>query len=107
MYLEKMESLSSLKTIKRHYKKDSRFVNDLYTLTYDDDESLDTVQLISSVYNRKEALEVSSYIMKVGTNKTLLTSTFISKDFEQCNKKAINVHLSAKITCFAIKFVIR
>lgn len=54
-----MDSLSSLKSIKRHYKKDSRYVNDLYTLTYDNHESLDTVELISSVYNRKEALKVS------------------------------------------------
>lgn len=46
-----MNSLSSLSGFpKRHYKKDSRFVNDLYTLTYDDHESLDTVQLFS-VFN--------------------------------------------------------
>lgn len=61
MYLEKMDSLSSLKSIRRHYKKDSRYVNDLYTLTYDNHESLDTVELISSVYNRKEALQVSEF----------------------------------------------
>lgn len=46
-----MNSLASLSGLpKRHYKKDSRFVNDLYTLTYDDHESLDTVQLFS-VFN--------------------------------------------------------
>ncbi len=49
-----MNSMSSLPSLsgfpKRHYKKDSRFVNDLYTLTYDDHESLDTVQLFS-VFN--------------------------------------------------------
>lgn len=33
---------------RRHYKKDSRFVNDLYTLTYDEHESLDTVRLFST-----------------------------------------------------------
>lgn len=37
---------------RRHYKKDSRFVNDLYTLTYDDHESLDTVRLFSSFANQ-------------------------------------------------------
>lgn len=37
---------------KRHYKKDSRFVNDLYTLTYDEHESLDTVRLFSSFANQ-------------------------------------------------------
>ena len=50
-----MDSLSSLKSIKRHYKKDSRYVNDLYTLTYDNHESLeDTVELISSLYFRTD-----------------------------------------------------
>lgn len=44
-----MDSLSSISSrgVKRHYKKDSRFVGDLYTLTYDDHESLDTVELIN------------------------------------------------------------
>lgn len=37
---------------KRHYKKDSRFVNDLYTLTYDDHESLDSVRLFSTFANQ-------------------------------------------------------
>lgn len=48
------ESLSSLPFSfdKRHYKKDSRFVNDLYTLTYDDHESLDSVRLFSSFANQ-------------------------------------------------------
>ena len=46
-----MDSISQLEMFpKRHYKKDSRFVNDLYTLTYDDNESLDTVELFS-VFN--------------------------------------------------------
>ncbi len=49
-----MDSLSSLKSIKRHYKKDSRYVNDLYTLTYDNHESLDTIELISSVFNKND-----------------------------------------------------
>lgn len=40
---------------KRHYKKDSRFVNDLYTLTYDDHESLDSVRLFSSFANQVSA----------------------------------------------------
>lgn len=49
MYIDnKMDSLSSLKSFKRHYKKDSRYVNDLYTLTYDNHESLDTIELISN-----------------------------------------------------------
>lgn len=47
-----MDSLSSLPFDKRHYKKDSRFVNDLYTLTYDDHESLDSVRLFSSFANQ-------------------------------------------------------
>lgn len=42
-----MDSLPSLSDLKRHYKKDSRFVNDLYTLTYDNHESLDSVELFA------------------------------------------------------------
>jgi hypothetical protein len=61
MYLEKMDSLSSLKSIKRHYKKDSRYVNDLYTLTYDNHESLDTIELISSVFNKNYDDKVSIF----------------------------------------------
>ncbi|XP_026469843.1 schwannomin-interacting protein 1-like [Ctenocephalides felis] len=39
-----MGSLANMsKAIKRHYKKDSRFVMDLYTLTYDNHESLDSL----------------------------------------------------------------
>lgn len=37
---------------KRHYKKDTRFVNDLYTLTYLQHESLDSVRLFSSFANQ-------------------------------------------------------
>lgn len=50
MYIENLDSLSSLMSIKRHYKKDSRYVNDLYTLTYDNCESLNTISLISSIH---------------------------------------------------------
>lgn len=34
---------------RRHYKKDSRFVLDLYTLTYDSHESLDSLGDLSKV----------------------------------------------------------
>lgn len=40
---------------KRHYKKDSRFVLDLYTLCYDDNESVDTVELFTSIVNNTAA----------------------------------------------------
>lgn len=50
MYIENLDSMSSLMSIKRHYKKDSRYVNDLYTLTYDNCESLNTISLISSIH---------------------------------------------------------
>lgn len=54
MPFDDMEALSSLPFTfdRRHYKKDSRFVNDLYTLTYDEHESLDTVRLFSSFANQ-------------------------------------------------------
>lgn len=44
--LNKFESNS-----RRHYKKDSRFVFDLYTLCYDENESVDTVELFTSIVN--------------------------------------------------------
>lgn len=53
-----MDSVSSLVNMpKRHYKKDSRFTNDLYTLTYDDNESLDTVELLS-VFNTTVSAQI-------------------------------------------------
>ena len=59
MYLDNMDSL---KSIRRHYKKDSRYVNDLYTLTYDQNESLDDINLISSVFNKDDDDTVSLFI---------------------------------------------
>lgn len=50
MYIENMDSLSSLMSLKRHYKKDSRYVNDLYTLTYDNHESLYTTNELISLH---------------------------------------------------------
>lgn len=61
--LNETTSLTSLPFTfdRRHYKKDSRFVNDLYTLTYDDHESLDSVRLFSTFANQvseaEEAIE--------------------------------------------------
>lgn len=44
-----MNSVFDLTSLsRRHYKKDTRFVNDLYTLTYDDHESIDTVKLFNN-----------------------------------------------------------
>lgn len=54
--------MDSLKSIRRHYKKDSRYVNDLYTLTYDQNESLDDINLISSVFNKDDDDTVSLFI---------------------------------------------
>lgn len=73
MYIENLDSLSSLMSIKRHYKKDSRYVNDLYTLTYDNCESLNTISLISSIHminnddvDDDNALNVSLILRKGG-----------------------------------------
>ena len=47
-----MDSLTSLMSLKRHYKRDSKYVNELYTLTYDNHESLYlTNDFISSLNN--------------------------------------------------------
>lgn len=43
------ESLLRQLSKRRHYKKDSRFVFDLYTLCYDEHESVDTVELFTSI----------------------------------------------------------
>lgn len=51
MYIENLDSLSSLMSIRRHYKKDSRYVNDLYTLTYDNHESLYMTSDFVSLHN--------------------------------------------------------
>lgn len=48
-------SSSAVAALRRHYKKDSRFVNDLYTLTYDENESLDTVEPNTSVFHKPDA----------------------------------------------------
>lgn len=39
---------SSFRYDQRHYKKDSRFVMDLYTLTYDSHESLDCHDVVKN-----------------------------------------------------------
>lgn len=62
-----MDSFPSFANLpKRHYKKDSRFVNDLYTLTYDDHESVDTVELIS-VFNKRVSKRKILILYKLGT----------------------------------------
>lgn len=45
------ETFKSTVLTRRHYKKDSRFVFDLYTLCYDENESVDTVELFTSIVN--------------------------------------------------------
>lgn len=90
MYIENMDSMSSLMSIKRHYKKDSRYVNDLYTLTYDNQESLylsnEVISLqIEKARNDLEAENVSSVVLN------------FSKSIQNLN------HLNFKIKPFEIK----
>lgn len=82
MYIDcKMDSLASLKSIKRHYKKDSRYVNDLYKLTYDTQESLeDTVELISSLYFRTDFVDVSWMKMKQKVKRNHFNSSLHNKN---------------------------
>lgn len=43
-----MDSLTTIDVAsKRHYKKDTRFVYDLYTLSYDNHESLEHISILS------------------------------------------------------------
>ena len=76
MYIDnKMDSLSSLKSFKRHYKKDSRYVNDLYTLTYDNHESLDTIELISNSPDVDD--KVSFMLIYSSISNFIFTTSFI------------------------------
>lgn len=43
-----MASMPYFNTEQRHYKKDTRFLLDLYTITYDNHESVDNVCCIVS-----------------------------------------------------------
>lgn len=60
LFLEvKMDSLTfNGKGIKRHYKKDTRFVCDLYTITYDNHESLEHLSILNAV--NSEAYHVNN-----------------------------------------------
>lgn len=62
------ESLRYNAHTRRHYKKDSRFVFDLYTLCYDENESVDTVELFTSIVNNtagnwKEEVQKHFFLM--------------------------------------------
>lgn len=63
MYIENMDSFSSLMSLNRHYKKDSRY---LYMLTYDNHDSLylndDFISSLHTTinYNNVEEENVSS-----------------------------------------------
>lgn len=74
LFLEaKMDSLTfNGKGVKRHYKKDSRFVCDLYTITYDNHESLEHLSILNAV--NSEAYHVNNnyrdYDSKFQNNKS-------------------------------------
>lgn len=53
---------------RRHYKKDSRFVFDLYTLCYDENESVDTVELFTSIVNNTAADNWSEKVLSTKEN---------------------------------------
>lgn len=74
------ESLKTNERTRRHYKKDSRFVFDLYTLCYDENESVDTVELFTSIVNNtagnwKEEVNLCS--KKTSTQKLKLIINYI------------------------------
>lgn len=69
-------------SLKRHYKKDSRYVNDLYTLTYDNHESLYlTNDFISSLYNTINTNQVEE------ENVSFVTSTKYFELIQVCGVK--------------------
>jgi hypothetical protein len=50
--LETMKSPTVKTTLRRQYKKDTLYVLDLYTLTYDSHETLDSLgEYVSNVFN--------------------------------------------------------
>lgn len=65
--MDSLNSIGGRGTLKRHYKKDSRYVNDLYTLTYDEHESLDTVKLFS-IFNDEEVSLCQMYSHSFSSN---------------------------------------
>lgn len=105
-----MGSLANMsKAIKRHYKKDSRFVMDLYTLTYDNHESLDSltevVSIIEQIYTAlvftllENCEEFMNFIMKNQVKIYLFLGVVVHKQivFFYLNRVCPNL-LTKKLT---------
>lgn len=82
---------------RRHYKKDSRFVFDLYTLCYDENESVDTVELFTSIVNNTAADNWSEKVVNAKQNSK----------YKNITKKRWKIKLKlitkAKTMCFKTK----
>uniref|UniRef100_A0A336LV62 CSON005614 protein n=1 Tax=Culicoides sonorensis TaxID=179676 RepID=A0A336LV62_CULSO len=96
LFLEvKMDSLTfNGKGIKRHYKKDSRFVCDLYTITYDNHESLEHLSILNAV--NSEAYHVNNnyrdYDKKVSDISGCNVNSIENINTSENVKKRINNH---------------
>lgn len=62
--------------VKRHYKKDTTFVNDLYTLTYDNHESLELNEPQCSIFFTESVTEVRKIRLPDDLSFTRLLFTF-------------------------------
>ena len=71
---------------RRHYKKDSRFVLDLYTLTFDEDESVDSIDTRGPVLT-----ENSAYV-----NERNDTTDKIKLDLAKIHLKENSSYVTAK-----------
>lgn len=106
--LNETTSLTSLPFTfdKRHYKKDSRFVNDLYTLTYDDHESLDSVRLFSTFANQVSGnLSVRACVcIWIAQRYLFLTNPFISNFQHTCEFVCVWEFAQNINFCFGLVF---
>ena len=93
---------------RRHYKKDSRFVLDLYTLTFDEDETVDAidtrgpVQSDDSILNNEEnsnkiSLDLSKISLK--ENSSYVTAKNNYHDFVSLEDYLVDV-MSSKSCSF-------
>lgn len=106
MYIESMDSLSSLMSIRRHYKKDSAYLNDLYTLTYDNHESLYmTNELLSSLHNTINSTDVAEDNVSF-LNYYVLGQRVNSTEFSAASRYSPRVRLATVMREFTLLWLV-
>lgn len=85
MLIENMDSMSSLVSIRRHYKKDSQYLNNLYTLTYDT-SMYSTNELFSSLHNTIHNTDIEEQNVSFPTS--ILWSIMCIREDEKWGQKS-------------------